>query len=125
MRVPVGAVMLLRVAVRDLALCSESDVRRKIVRLCRLERSPGLKPLEFAGFFAGLKPCTPTERHKTSVFSAACKATVETIELSARLKSRPFKTTTFQHSLQPLAGETNLRLSILDYGDALLFFADE
>jgi len=34
---------------------------------------PGLKPLEFAGIFAGLKPCAPTEKHKARIFPQTLK----------------------------------------------------
>jgi hypothetical protein len=33
-------------------------------------KGPGLKPLVFAGFFAGLKPCAPSEKSKPPNFSA-------------------------------------------------------
>jgi len=37
-------------------------LRKKCVRQ-HMQKGPGLKPLEFAGIFAGLKPCAPTEKH--------------------------------------------------------------
>ena len=37
---------------------------------------PGLKPLVFAGFFAGLKPCASTRKAKVVSFLAACGRSV-------------------------------------------------
>jgi len=33
-----------------------------------LQKGPGLKPIEFTGIFAGLKPCAPTEKHRACIF---------------------------------------------------------
>jgi hypothetical protein len=32
------------------------------------EKGPGLKPLYMPGFFAGLKPCAPSEKANTLTF---------------------------------------------------------
>jgi hypothetical protein len=40
---------------------------------CQIREIPGLKPIEFAGFFAGLKPCAPTEKQLHRLFQHPLK----------------------------------------------------
>jgi len=47
-------------------------LRKKSIRQL-VRNGPGLKPLEFAGIFAGLKPCAPTEKHKARIFPQPLK----------------------------------------------------
>jgi len=47
-------------------------LRKKSIRQ-HVRNDPGLKPVDFVGIFAGLKPCAPTEKHKACIFPQPVK----------------------------------------------------
>jgi hypothetical protein len=53
-------------------------VRKMMMVAAYEKKSPGLKPLVFARYFAGLKPYAPSEKAQQRVFSAAYKAALRT-----------------------------------------------
>jgi hypothetical protein len=44
---------------------------KRVLKKCicgQIREIPGLKPIEYAGYFAGLKPCASTQKAKGSDF---------------------------------------------------------
>jgi len=70
-----------------LALDGLDGLRRKCVRQ-RLQKGPGLKPLEFAGFFVGLKPHANPKKQPQRLFQQPVSALADHMSLFPRASPR-------------------------------------